>query len=356
MKDIDPSQCYNNRIGDMIASDFGTTAAPIHPDTGGVFYQNRGYKNRFMYGGSAKIWVGAVNPTFEFDSESSVFDWSFLYTPYRPAADESGSLLTLTGGESVPSAIINANGSGDLIESLSGVYIYKLDGEQISFTNTTSLFDLFPNNSYPQTLADYQTVAREFWNTLGFSNTLLSSYNLNNSASSPYIFFASNIVNGNALRNEAEVDIGSNGTNPLKSYCSLWAPPLQFAVIVESNRRYGDSKPRFGNTPFYLIGSSFPSKEYYGGKGTKLPVIGVCSRQFSSFGFAFDLSESAITYTVDEDVTITSIHTKIYNNDYTIPENLDDSSSVIYVITKGNYYTPAPDKLIKQVDEEIEKE
>lgn len=354
MKDIDPSICYNNRFMDMIATDVGTSAHPIDPETGGVFYQNRGYKNRLMYGGSAKIWVGAVNPTFEFDTETSLFDWSFLYTPYRPAADESGSLLTLTGGEAVPSAIINSNGTGGITESLSGIYIFKLNGEQISSENTRPQFDLFDNgNSFPVENDEYESLSTNFWNTLGFSSNLLSKYDLNNSGSNPYLFFGSNIVNGNALRNEAEVDISSNGTNPLKSYCTLWAPPLQFAVIVESNRQYGDSKPRYGNTPFYLIGSSFPTNEYYGGKGTKLPIIGICSRQFSSFGFAFDLSESAVTLTIDQDCTITSIKTKIYNNDFTVPSNLDDNSSVIYVIERNNYYPSPTQEELEAADKEI---
>ena len=66
--------------------------------------------------------------------------------------------------------------------------------------------------------------------------------------------------------------------------------------------------------------------------------MGVCSRQFTSFGFAFDLSESAIQWTIEQDVFLTSIHTKIYNNDMSIPLNLDDNSSIIYAITKGQYY------------------
>ena len=357
MKDIDPSRAYNNRFMDMIATDVGTTAAPLDPQTGGVFYQNRGYKNRLMYGGSAKIWVGAVNPTFSFDLETSLFNWSFLYTPYRPAADESGSLLTLTGGEAVPSAIINSNGTGGLTESLSGIYIFKLNAEQISNTNTRPQFDLFGNGaSFPLAISDYVQKATDLWNTLGYSDTLLNSYNLNNTPQNPYVFIESDVVNGHALRNEAEVDISANGTNPLKSYCSLWAPPLQFAVIVESNRQYGDSKPRFGNTPFYLIGSSFPTKEYYGGKGTKLPIIGICSRQFSSFGFAFDLSESSVTLTIDHDTTITSIRTKIYNNDFTIPTNLDKDSSIIYVIERNNYYPSPLDNQLQAAEKEIEEQ
>ena len=158
------------------------------------------------------------------------------------------------------------------------------------------------------------------------------------------------------MRNTAQVDISANGANPGKSYCSLWCPPVQFTVIVESDRIFADKRPKFASSPFYLIGSSFPTKEYYGGKGTKLPVIGVCSRQFSSFGFSFDLSESAITYTIDQDCTISSITTKIYNNDFTSPQNLDENSAVIYVISRPNYYQSPNQKELELGAKEILEE
>ena len=351
MENINPSVLYNNRNLDVLASAFNVEAGGATPDPYMYWYQNRTYKNRLMYGGAAKCWVGAVNPTFEFDPETELFNFSFLYTPYRPAADESGNVLTLTGGEAVPSAIINTIGSGEITESLSGIYISSLTADRIAAGNTPQFFDLF-NSGYPAALPDYVTNSRNLWNILGFSNSLLNNYNLI-SSTSPYLFLNANLINGNVLRNQAEVDISANGSNPLKSYCNVWCPPVQFAVIVESNRKFGDSKPKYGNTPFYLIGSSFPTNEYYGGKGTKLPIIGICSRQFSSFGFAFDLSESAVTLTIVQDCTITSIKTKIYNNNFTVPDNLDDNSSVIYVIERNNYYQSPTQQELEAAEKEI---
>ena len=140
------------------------------------------------------------------------------------------------------------------------------------------------------------------------------------------------------MYNYSDLDISVNASNPFYSYCSLWLPPLQYSVEVESNEVAANNQPLTINTPFYLIGSDFPSKHYYGSKGTKLPVMGICSRQFTSFGYAFDLSESAVTYTINEDTKLTSIHTKILNNDYTNPLNLDTQSAVIYIVTRPNYY------------------
>ena len=156
---------------------------------------------------------------------------------------------------------------------------------------------------------------------------------------------------GDILFNLPETEISVNASNPFYSYCSLWLPPLQYSVEVDSNEIIAARQPLTQNSPFYLIGSDFPGKHYYGNKGTKLPVMGVCSRQFTSFGFAFDLSESAIQWTIEQDTFITSIHTKIYNNDMTEPLNLDDNSSIIYAITKNNYYGEPTQQDLQQIEE-----
>ena len=359
MTDINPSNVYNARTADVVAKCWTTIGtdqgSPLTQfgDDFSIIYQSRSYMNRMTYGGAAKCWIGAVNPTFEYDPDTRLFNFNFLYTPYRPAAAEDGSPLDLVSGLGVPSAIINTIGSGGITASLSGEYFHSLIGEQIDATNTRGLFNLFNyGNDFPTTNFEYVGTARKLWNTLGFSDTLLATF----SASTPfdrYLFFARDEIKQTILRNTAMVDISANGANPGKSYCSLWCPPVQYTVIVESDRIFADRRPKFASSPFYLIGSSFPTKEYYGGKGTKLPVIGVCSRQFSSFGFSFDLSESAITYTIDQDCTITSITTKIYNNDFTSPQNLDENSAVIYVISRPNYYQAPNQKELELGAKEI---
>lgn len=339
MTNINPSSNLNNRILDPLAYNRHSQA--------NIMYQNRGYLNTLMYGGQSKIWVGAVNPTFSFDAEKNLFGFSYLYTPYRPAVDEGGSTLTVVGGQAVPSAIVNAHGTGGITSSLSGIYIMNIQAAQPNATNTRALFDLFNDGlAYPTPIPQYVERATAFWNSLGFSQLFFDRMG-SWLAGIPYLYYSDGQIRGDILRNHPELDISANGTNPMKSFCSLWAPALQFAVIVESNTEYGDSRPTVTASPFYLIGSNFPTSEYYGGKGTKLPIIGICSRQFSSFGYAFDLSESAVTLTIDQDCTITSIKTKIYNNDFTIPGNLDVNSSVIYVIERNNYY---PDPTVKQIE------
>jgi hypothetical protein len=116
------------------------------------------------------------------------------------------------------------------------------------------------------------------------------------------------------------------------------APVRQYMVQVDSDEVFGDANPELGNDPFYLIGSDFPAKEFYGSTdGTKLPVIGICSRNFSSFNFVFDLGGSSITFTINEKKTIKSIRTKIFTSKMGTPNNLSKYSSVIYLITKGQW-------------------
>ena len=152
-----------------------------------------------------------------------------------------------------------------------------------------------------------------------------------------YIFEDQNNIYGDAIRNYPEVDISVNGSNPFKSRCTTIAPYNQYFVSVDSDEFLGDITPRLSNNPFYLIGSDLPTKHYHGGKGTKLPIIGICGRNYARFSYVFDLSESSIMYTVNEKTTVQSIRTHIYLNNMKEADNLQPNSSVVYIVQKGNY-------------------
>ena len=340
MSNQDPQAMQSNRGVDILNTMINVTGSTTKMEAyqAGVNYQTRTAFNNFTYGGCAKIFVGAVNPSFEIDQDIQRMVWKFLYTPYRPATDDTGTALSLVSGQAVPSAIIDSFGNGGVTDSLSGIHIGDLIAEQIDEAFYPIDFLGFKTVAeYPVTDSLYSTNSRLFWNTLGFNDTQLGEFK-NHSPTLPFLYYSRNFIRNGMLYNTAELDISANASNPFYSYCSLWLPPLQFSVEVDSNEVIASRQPLTQNSPFYLIGSDFPGKHYYGNKGTKLPVMGVCSRQFTSFGFAFDLSESAIQWTIEQDVFLTSIHTKIYNNDMSIPLNLDDNSSIIYAITKGQYY------------------
>lgn len=353
MSNQDPQAMQSNRGIDILntMNIDGLVGRGMEHYQAGVNYQTRTAFNNFTYGGCSKIFVGAVNPSFEIDPDIQRMVWKFLYTPYRPATDDTGTALSLVSGQAVPSAIIDSFGNGGVTDSLSGIHIGNLIAEQIDEKFYPLDFLGFESvDDYPSVDTLYTKNSDLFWNTLGFDNNQLAFFKLH-SPTLPFLYYSRNFISNGMLYNTAELDISVNASNPFYSYCSLWLPPLQYSVEVDSNEVIANRQPLTQNSPFYLIGSDFPGKHYYGNKGTKLPVMGVCSRQFTSFGFAFDLSESAIQWTIEEDIFITSIHTKIYNNDMGIPLNLDDNSSIIYAITKTQYYKQPNEEDLKNTEQ-----
>ena len=106
-----------------------------------------------------------------------------------------------------------------------------------------------------------------------------------------------------------------------------------------------------------MIGSDFPGSQFYGStEGQHLPVIGICSRNFSAFNFVFDLGGSSITYTIDQKISLKSIKTEIYTARLGTPQNLNDYSSVIYLVTKAKYVNQITQpELIQQVAELVQQ-
>ncbi len=123
--------------------------------------------------------------------------------------------------------------------------------------------------------------------------------------------------------NIAEVNPSSNGANPAKSQCLTMVPNRQFLIQTISDELKASNPASLTTYPFYLIGSSIPSGFYHGSDtGTELPVVGLCSRNFSAGSFVFDLSQSSVEWTISEKITLTSIKTKILKNDFSDATNL----------------------------------
>lgn len=331
------------------------------------FYNTRLVSNKFSYGGSAKIWCGATDPTFSWDDDQQKFFFSFLYTPYRPAETENpdtNAPQNFTVGDAIPSAIVNQTDTGEVCGSISGIYIFDLSTSPITKLNQTNGFLTldFPTNASFQALdnslnQDYIETGEILWTELGFDLVgQLQEYRKGSISNEIYTFAQRAMIYSTVLRSLPKLDIAINGTNPFKSFCSLVAPYNQFLTEIDSDEVLAFNLPNRSSSAFYLIGSDFPSKHYHGAKGTKLPIMGICGRNFSRFNFVFDLAESQIVWTIEEDITITSIRTKIMTNDYKDALNLNENSSVVYVLTKGNWAPSADLQTIQAVaEEEIEE-
>ena len=304
----------------------------------GALWRTRLARNLLSSGGGCRIFVGANNPTISYNQAENRVMLTNLYTPFRPHQSENPGKTDFSVGDAVPSAIINSRQSGAVTDSLCGIYINSLAGP--AFTQEAFGTQPFDNPLY-DTETDAIIVARGLglMAKLGFSKQLVEANDNDfTKVSTPYTWIDRTLSFGTAIRNLALVDSAVNATNPAVSNCLFIAPVRQYMVEVDSNEFLADANPELGNDPFYLIGSDFPAKEFYGSSdGSKLPVIGICSRNFSSFNFVFDLGGSSITYTVDSKRTIKSITTKIYTSKMGNPQNLSKYSSIIYLLTKGSY-------------------
>lgn len=312
-------------------------------------WRTRLNRNLLNYGGSAKLFIGANNLTLSFVEEVQKYSLNNLYTPLRPSLSENPTKQDFGVDDATPSAIIGAELTGQTEDMLSGIYIDKLVGNAFTQENfgirwyENVLYDTNPENIIQQ----YGT---NFWTTLGYTENQLSLYNNSfDNVGTPYVFNGLNLVKGSALRVGSKITPAVNGTNPFANNCTLINPVQQYFVEVDSDDFFAKESPTKGTDPYYYIGSDFPTKQFFGNDtGEKLPVIGICARNFHSFNFAFDLGASAISYTIDEDVTITSIRTAIYRNNLKAPTNLSRFSSIIYLITKANYYNPLPEQFDQQ--------
>tara|TARA_R110002153_G_scaffold146383_2_gene297683 strand:+ start:582 stop:5114 length:4533 start_codon:yes stop_codon:yes gene_type:complete len=321
--------------GDLASSAVAASYAPIFA------YRTRLNRNLLSWGGGAKLFCGANNITFSWEEGANRFSLNNLYTPIRPhepinPKDTSGDFGI---EDAIPSAIINAEHTGEIVGQLTGVYINELNGDAFNELNwgqapcgTTYKYDTHTN-------AEIQILGRQLLDALGYSEEqLLGVNNSFNIVSDLFVFKTYQLFYGQAIRVAPKLTTALNGSNPYASNCLNIAPVAQFFVECETNDFFAINVPSKGTDPYYFIGSDFPSKYFYGAlEGQKLPVMGICARNFHSFNFVFDLGASSITYTITENTTIKSIRTKIYTSTLGTPSSLSPYSSVIYLITRNKY-------------------
>lgn len=325
-------------------------------------WKTRLNRNLFANGGSAKIFLGANNFTFEWQPLIDRFALNNLYTPFRPHESENQSKTDFGVDDAVPSAVISSRSTGENIGALSGIYINSLVSD--NFTRDNWGYAWFDNYLYStDTDAKNYENSLELTEIIGFSLSQMTKFNNQFNAvgnNTPFVFCdfrrqsGETLGNGLAIRVGAKIDSAINGTNPFANSCTLMAPIQQYFVQVLTDDFFAENIPTKGNDPYYFIGSDFPGKRFYGNdQGVRLPVIGICARNFHSFNFAFDLGSSAITYTVEEDITITSIRTCIYTSDLKLAANLQSYSSIIYIVEKNNFLNPIPDTMAKQTQQAL---
>ena len=359
----------NQPVGNMV-----TYSTPPKPNDGYMFgFDPFSNYNRtwggFSTGGLTRFFSGANDLTFLFDNDEERFSFSQTYTPFRPAGFESSKdKAEFTVDDALPSVLINTLYDGYNLYAISQIYILSLAAPPVS--KTTSNIDkrqgdmpLLKNPS------KQQAGAIDLWTSLGFTNLPTYTerdevYTINQKRWIDDIYFQENLnesTGAKPIYNIADINPSANAANPAKSQCLITFPNRQFLIQTISDEVKAENPASLTTYPFYLIGSSIPSGFYHGSTtGTELPVVGLCSRNFSAGSFVFDLSQSSVEWTIGEKITLNSIRTKILKNDFTPATNLFGNSSVVYAVTKNNFYKGLPDqdlaRIEKQREDNIKKE
>lgn len=333
----------------------------------GVLNRNGG---GFFSGALSRSFMGSNDLTFLYDEDEERFSFSNTYTPFRPAGFEnSKDKDEFTVDDAVPSVLINTEYEGHNLYAITQIYIYSITADPVckEKCNVDNRLSILGDIANP----DKQKAGSiELWKSLGFTGLPEvvendGTYTFTETRWCDDIFYQSAIGETQGanipIYNIAETNPSLNAQNPAKSQCLITLPNREFLVQTISEEFKAPNPPTLTTYPFYLIGSSIPSNFYHGSKtGTELPVVGICSRNFSAGSFVFDLSQSSVEWTISENITLTSIKTKILKNDFSPATNLFGNSAIIYAITKNNYYNevPEPDatKLEQMREKQIEKE
>ena len=327
---------------EMLRDSGGNRATPdTIPSSLGIYnYRTRLTRNLLTFGGGAKIFCGANNITFSWETGANRYSLNNMYTPIRPHErdDPNNTNQDFGIGDAVPSAIINAKYTGQNIGILSGIYINDLNAGAFTEENwgQPTIGDNYTYDTEPN--VTILALGQSFLDILGFSAKQVSN-NSNDFEKNinPFVFAGELENSGNVIRVGPKITTSVNGSNPFASNCLNVAPVIQFFVEVDTDDFFAANVPLKGIDPYYFIGSDFPTKKFYGNlSGDKLPVIGICARNFHAFNFVFDLGGSSISYTIEEDITIQSIRTKIFTSKLGSPTQLSPYSSIIYLITRNN--------------------
>lgn len=319
----------------------------------------------FVTGGLSRFLSGANDLTFLYDQDEERFGIGNTYTPFRPAGFESSKDKDeFTVDDAVPSVLINTLYNGYNLYATTQIYILSLAAPPVCTTasNVDNRQGTMPT---VQNANKQQAGAIELWTSLGFTNlpTYIEnegSYTITEKRWLEDVYFQENLNTNSGAKpiyNIADINPSANAANPAKSQCIIAVPNRQFLIQTISDEVKAQNPASLTTYPFYLIGSSIPSGFYHGSDtGTELPVVGLCSRNFSAGSFVFDLSQSSVEWTISEKITLTSIRTKILKNDFSDATNLFGNSAVVYAITKNNYYKQVPAQEAAEIEQQREKE
>ena len=348
---------------------------------------------------SSVLYMGAVNPSLDFDTTLSRFQWTGFNTPFtlgngtpglnQDNIDASDSPQEQVYGVAVRGAIsdmvpgklgtpVSYDGvdyglnvqkrvmlyaeskSERFLDSLSGlsfldIILYDGEGNKTTFDYKGTKTILGQTNKVDWKASDIQNT---LLGKMGFEmSQMLPVIGSSQAAFTDEISFKTDFTTPStritqtpcpmttgAYISSAEFQpVGSNSKNyPLYNLYPSVGLPAQPTVSQASITAF--NLPQKLDYPYLLVYSSLMADgtdtTYYGGCDgkSKLPCIGYISRQYSGGDYFYGL-EQAFSYTANKSFTITDINTEIRLPDGSRPR-LQPNSGVIYKITKPLYQPP----------------
>lgn len=352
---------------------------------------------------SSVLYMGAVNPSLDFDTTLSRFQWTGFNTPFTLGNGSPGlNQDNLDANDSPQEQVYGVSVRGAIADVVPGAYGTPVSFDNVNYGNNVqkrimmyaesqserfldslsglSFLDIiFYDGAGNKTTFDYKggkTVVGQTtkvdWQATDIQNTLLGKMGFELRQMLPVVgnsqaTFTDEIafktdfstpstritqtpcpMTTGAYISSAEFQpVGSNSKNyPLYNLYPSVGLPAQPSVSQASITAF--NLPQKLDYPYLLVYSSLMADgtdtTYYGGCDgkSKLPCIGYISRQYSGGDYFYGL-EQAFSYTANKSFTITDINTEIRLPDGSRPR-LQPNSGVIYKITKPLYQPPPPTK------------
>ena len=347
---------------------------------------------------SQKIYLGANEPKLNFNTISQRFEWSDLHTAERVQNRYNAGGVT-TAGDTIVSEFGTA---GDKVYKINkrlqgtsytpDVLPYKSNNTDITIAPNTYAVELLNPNLQGWTIYDQLSgiVIKDFgytdkywnegiWGRLGFTyeqfnasrsdlNDISTRVGNTNRFNLPYAFtnaevsqidtidFNTNIFGAGMYNLSLPSTMSFFKTNNASTEFRLNMYYENFPAVTESAKSVKITAPNLPkklNQGYYCIRTDvLDDSQFIGGadSGQLYPVISICQKS-NDFG-DFYSGGAGETFTFTKPKTITEITTSIHDPDQTLA-NVDDSSAIIYKITKK--LNPNRFNILNQVLEENKK-
>ena len=334
---------------------------------GGVLNSSEAYIQSYF---NRLTYVGAEDPTLNFDSQGSRFNFENLHTSEHTGnvfnagdpgfaidADASAKVyflnkrlrkvsfcpdmrpypeyatINFVAGEKKFLSVFNENlHSWTVFDADSGIFIDDFNCPEDKFAS--SLFGIL-GFTYDQFSKKNKTYNRQFRiNDIINTTEQMGAITTNSNVDAQDLRgFRANMWGAEFFNSQIPIILANDGATPDEKYpfCPL-VSKVQVSASIEASQL-----PTKMLSPYYVIRSNIIGDyNYLGGPdgGQSLPSVYIVNKE-NGFGDFFFQSESQTEFTITKPYTLTSVKTSVHNPDFTLA-SVSPNTSIIYKVTKMN--------------------